>query len=136
MGFDCPRGPRTPLKGCFADAALCTIFPMRRCQNLRLILRTRCTALLTLVVFVLGSVGWPGVPQKAARAQPGTCCCGHLRGSPSCGCCKRPAASPAAGKGSCCQKKKQSAGPVFTCPCGESDSPGFVVAAQPRLAAA
>src|SRR5262245_29522392 len=108
---------------------------MRRCLNFCLTLRGRCTALLTLVVFVLGSIGWPGVPRKVAWAQPGTCCCGHLRGSSSCGCCKRPAARPAAGKGSCCQKKKQSAGPVFTCPCGESDSPGFIVASQPKLAA-
>ena len=121
--------------GCFGHAALCTIFPMRRCLNLSLTLRGRCTALLTLVVFVLGSIGWPGVPQKVAGAQPGTCCCGHLRGSSACGCCKRPAASSAAGKGSCCQKKKQSTSPIFTCPCGESGSPGFIVASQPKLTA-
>jgi hypothetical protein len=107
-------------------------------------LRRRFTAIATLFVFVVGNIGWPVVPQKPAKAATSTharlaegktCCCGHKGDDCSCGCCKRPLATRSPGKAGCCQKKKTSTTLAFNCPCGGSESAGFVVSSQPKLAA-
>ena len=105
----------------------------------------RWTALVALVTFVLGNVGWPSAPlgtatQKTRSAlqknAKGGCCCAAKGKTCGCGCCKRPLVS---NRGGCCGKKpveKSSPIAAITCPCGGSPTGDLVVSTLPKLFAA
>jgi hypothetical protein len=102
----------------------------------------RATALLVLVTFALGNIGWPanfGVSgkkcQNATGGKPGCCCSSAAQKASRC-CCQKRAAKIVA---SCCQKKaaRQSHDviPVLNCGCGDAPDPAFIISTQPKLAA-
>lgn len=98
----------------------------------------RVLGLAVLIVFAVGSIGWPQQVSKPGGGQclnlagKSICCCSDRPRQPSCGCCK----TAGAVKGGCCQSKRlarRSAAPTVKCACGDSAPSGFVVAAQPRM---
>jgi hypothetical protein len=101
----------------------------------------RATALLVLVTFVLGNIGWPAnfgagkKCQNAAGGKPGCCCSSAAQTASRC-CCQQRAAKTVA---SCCQKKAARQNhdlvPVLNCGCGDAPDPAFIISTQPKLAA-
>ena len=108
----------------------------------------RGVALVALISFAAGNIGWPHSPETSrdqagprgccgklvALAGPGGCCCGSNAKKSTCGCCKGPAVAKS---GACCQKKRADEGnsrlPVLTCHCGDSPVADYVISSQPRL---
>jgi hypothetical protein len=143
------RGPRggfdRPAHACIPDRSVDTISRMRRCVKLRPTLRHRFTAIVTLLIFLAGNIGWTVTTGNAAGGKSckvaglAKCCCGDKPGAKSCGCNKGAAVAniePANKLPSCCQKRldaAQKAAVVVNCACGESSAPGFVISSQPKI---
>jgi hypothetical protein len=120
---------------------------MRCWHKLRPKLHNRCTAIVTLLMFLAGNIGWPVTTGTLAGgkcckvAGMATCCCGDQSSTKSCGCNKGVAVAvekPANPLPSCCQQRlaaKKQAAVVVNCACGESSVPGFVVSTQPKITA-
>jgi hypothetical protein len=120
---------------------------MRPWRKLLPILRNRATAIVTLLMFLAGNIGWPVTTATVAGGKCckvsglATCCCGEQPGAKNCGCNKSALVvleEPAKKLPSCCQQKlaaQKQTPVVVNCSCGESSDPGFVVSTQPKITA-
>ncbi|MBS0260353.1 MAG: hypothetical protein JSS02_00240 [Planctomycetes bacterium] len=113
------------------------------------ICRQRIVALVSLLLFTMGNIGWPVTLvsatggtccQVSGRA---VCCCGQKPGTRNCGCGQALAQStrkaPQKNLPPCCQKRMAEAAPIGVsarCACGDGSDPVLVLATQPKLPAA
>lgn len=104
----------------------------------------RAVALVTLVLFVGGNIGWPVAPSQTGSTSSATpspkllsspgrsCCCGA--GAKSCGCrCATRSVAGALKTRSCCEGKSSGPELIVRCGCGENELPGLILSTQPKL---